>query len=72
MLKQFINDLGGSEAIAEQVSKMAPQPLSKRAVYQWPYDGTIPHKWRFYLAKLAKKKRLSKGSVPEEVREFFA
>lgn len=69
MLKQFIAELGGAALIAEWVSKMAPEPLSKRAVYQWPYDETIPHRWRFYVAKLAKKKKIKE--VPPEIASFM-
>lgn len=69
MLKQFIADLGGPEIVAAEVSKMAHASLNARAVYQWHYDHTIPHRWRFHVAKLAKKRRLK--DVPPEIKAFM-
>ena len=64
MLKQFIADLGGSEVVSQEVSRLSGKTLSARAVYQWPYDETIPPAWRPFVAVMAKTKGVA---VPPEL-----
>lgn len=71
MLKNFIKALGGPEAVAKAIAGMNPPkgPPSDRAVYQWHYDGTVPQRWCYFVAKIAKKKKVT--DVPPEVRSFM-
>lgn len=71
MVKEFIETLGGAESVAKAIAAMnAPNKSpSKRAVYQWHYDGTVPQRWCYFVAKLAKKKKIK--DVPPEVRRFM-
>lgn len=41
------------------------------SVHQWPYEGRIADKWAPWLARLAKKKRIAKETIPQEVRTFM-
>lgn len=69
MLKHFLTELGGPIAVAEALGDMTGQEVKANAVYQWPYRGEVPHRWRFYVAKLAKKKRIK--NVPPEIQGYM-
>ena len=71
MLKTFLTNLGGVKAVAEGLTALTGHSVEENAVHQWPYRKSIPHRWRPWVAKLAKKKRLAKSDVPEEVRSFM-
>lgn len=69
MINTFLNQLGGISYVAKALTELTGEPVKDNAVYQWPHRETIPHKWRFYLAKLAKKQRVK--TVPEELKPFM-
>lgn len=74
IVKPFINVLGGPKAVAEAVNALADlhesdRALKPKSVSQWGCENTIPHRWRLYVAKLAKKKKIKE--VPPEIRSFM-
>lgn len=71
MIKDFLTQLGKTHEIAEALTAMSGRLVTVGSIYQWPYRGEVPERWRFHIAKLAKKKRIAKENVPEEVRGFM-
>lgn len=69
MIKEFIKNLGGFESVAVHLTTLTGKKVDINAVYQWPYRGQVPHRWRFYIAKLAKKKRIK--DVPPELLGYM-
>lgn len=71
MVKEFLSQLGTASEIASDLEKLSKRRCTATAVYQWPYEKKIAQKWCVWVAKLAKKKRIPRDSVPEEVAEFM-
>lgn len=69
MIRPFIAKLGGPKIVATEVSADSRETLKPKSVSQWGLDGAIPHRWRLYLARLAKKKKIK--DVPPEIRGFM-
>ncbi len=69
MLKNFMSELGGPRAIAAYLADATGKTVTVNAVYQWPYREEVPERWRFFIAKLAKKKKIKE--VPPEIRSFM-
>lgn len=69
MVRPFLTQLGGPKAVADEVAAMSGNALKAKAVSQWGYEGTVPHRWRPFVAKLAKKKKIK--DVPPEIRSFM-
>lgn len=70
MLKTFLKELGGVSKVTADLQLVSGHEIEENAVYQWSYRDTIPHRWRFHVAKLAKKKKIK--DVPPEVKEFMS
>ena len=71
MLKIFLSQLGKPHEIAAAIQALSGERCSVGSVYQWPYENKIPLRWRYYVAKLAKKKRVPKDSVPPEIQGYM-
>lgn len=52
----FLATLGGGTKIAQWLSEETGKSVDREAVYKWATNG-IPLKWRFPLAKMARRKR---------------
>lgn len=69
MIRSFIERLGGTKAVAAQISELSGRPLNAKAVAEWARTDSVPQRWGFHVAKLAKKKKIK--DIPAEIKGFL-